>query len=218
MLFLGGLFCCIIRLGRAMNSKTPRILLIEDEPISAKVTLRMLKEAGLASDARVKETLAGGLAVLTAEAADLVLLDLSLPDSSGLETVKAVCGKFPGLPVVVMTGTEDGGMGTDALKHGAQDYLIKGQFDDRALSRALRYAMERKELLNEKEELIVKLRSALDRVDLLTGLLPTCADCNRIKTAEGTWVQMEAYISSHSDAVFSHGFCEVCLKKRLKDI
>lgn len=201
-----------------MTSKITHILLIEDEPISAKITLRMLREAGLDDAASVKETLADGLDVLAAEAADLVLLDLSLPDSSGLETVKAVCGKFPSLPVVVMTGTEDGEIGTDALKHGAQDYLIKGQFDDKVLSRTIRYAVERKELLNEKEELITKLRSALDRVDLLTGLLPTCADCKMVKTAEGTWVQMEAYVSSHSDAVFSHGFCEVCLKKRLKNI
>lgn len=201
-----------------MNAETTRILIIEDEPVSAKIALRMLKEAGLDAAARVKETLADGLDVLTAEAADLVLLDLSLPDSSGLETVKAVCGKFPKLPVVVMTGTEDGGMGIDALKHGAQDYLVKGQFDDRELARVIRYAIERKELLNEKEELIVKLRAALDRVDLLTGLLPTCADCKKIRTTEGTWVQMEAYVSSHSSAVFSHGFCETCLKKRIKEL
>lgn len=199
-----------------MNAKTTRILIIEDEPISAKIALRMLREAGLDAAARVKETLADGLDVLTSGAADLVLLDLSLPDSSGLETVKAVCDKFPRLPVVVMTGTEDGGAGIDALKHGAQDYLVKGQFDDRELARVIRYAIERKELLNEKEELIFKLRAALDRVDLLTGLLPTCADCKKIRTPEGAWVQMESYISSHSSAVFSHGFCEACLNKRLK--
>ena len=201
-----------------MNSKTPRILIIEDEPVSSKVTLRMLKEAGLDAGARVEESLEHGLDVLTAEAADFVLLDLSLPDSSGLETVKAVCGKFPNLPVVVMTGTEDGETGIAALKDGAQDYLVKGQFGDKELARTVRYAAERKELLNEKEELILKLQAALDRVNLLTGLLPTCADCKKIRTAEGTWVQMEAYISGHSNAVFSHGFCEACLGKRLKKI
>lgn len=201
-----------------MNSETPRILIIEDEPVSSKITLRMLKEAGLEAGARVEESLETGLAVLTAEAADIVLLDLSLPDSSGLETVKAVCGKFPGLPVVVMTGTEDWELGVEALKDGAQDYLVKGQFGDRELARTIRYAAERKKLLNEREELIHKLQAALDRVNLLTGLLPTCADCKKIRTAEGTWMQMESYISNHSGAVFSHGFCEVCLEKRLREV
>ncbi|MDP2865992.1 MAG: response regulator [Elusimicrobiota bacterium] len=201
-----------------MDRKNIRILLIEDEPVSANIALRMLREAGLDSTARVEETLAGGLAVMAAGGADIALLDLSLPDSVGLATVKAVCGKFPGLPVVVMTGTDDEALGLDTLKYGAQDYLVKGQFGDKELTHTLRYAIERKELLNEKEELILKLRAALDRVDLLTGLLPTCADCKKIRTPEGTWVQMESYISSHSDAVFSHGFCEACLKKRLKEI
>lgn len=200
-----------------MNSETIRVFLIEDEPVSAKIALRMLREAGLDSDAR-EETLAGGLAALAGSGANIVLLDLSLPDSSGLDTVKAVCGKFPNLPVVVMTGTEDEAMGLEALKDGAQDYLVKGQFGDKELARTIRYAVERKELLNEKEDLILKLQEALRRVKLLTGLLPTCADCKKIRTEAGTWVQMESYISSHSEALFSHGFCDACYAKRLKEI
>ncbi len=201
-----------------MNDRSIRILLIEDEPLSAKITLRMLREAGLDTHTRSEATLAGGLAALDAGAADIALLDLSLPDSGGLDTVKAVCGRFPALPVIVMTGKDAEAFGLAALKDGGKDYLVKGQFTDKELARAIRYAAERKELLNEKEDLIAKLQDALKNVKVLTGLLPTCADCKKIRTTEGTWVQMESYISRHSDALFSHGFCDACYQKRIKSL
>lgn len=194
------------------------IFLVEDEPVSAGVTLRMLKEAGLGGAVSTAATLRDAIAAILLDGEEVVLLDLGLPDSGGLDTVKTFCGRFPRLPVIVMTGTDDENLGLEALKHGAQDYLVKGQFDDRELKRVIRYAIERKGLLNEKEELIVKLREALTRVKQLTGLLPTCADCRRIRTPENKWVQMETYISEHSDAVFSHGFCDACAAKHLKEI
>ena len=157
----------------------PRIFLVEDEQVSKKITMRMLRETGLEADVREGKTLAAGLSGLAESGVDILLLDLNLPDSGGLDTLKAVCGKFPALAVVVMTGTEDGSMGLDALKLGAQDYLVKGQFGHRELARTIRYAIERKQLLNEKEELISRLQDALKRVKKLTGLLPTCADCKK---------------------------------------
>ncbi|OGR44344.1 MAG: hypothetical protein A2X35_02650 [Elusimicrobia bacterium GWA2_61_42] len=195
-----------------------RILIIEDEPVSAGITLRMLKEAGLGSDVSVKETLKEGLKSIAADGADVTLLDMGLPDSGGAATIKAVCGKFPSLPVVVMTGTEDEAAGIDALKDGAQDYLVKGQFGHRELKRTVRYAIERKQLVNEKEALIAQLREALKQVKQLTGLLPICADCKKIRTDKGDWMQLESYISEHSEALFTHGFCENCYRKRLKEI
>lgn len=195
-----------------------RIFLVEDEPVSAGITLRMLREAGLAGAVSSAGTLADGLAALEAGGADVALLDMGLPDSAGTDTVRAVCGRFPKLPVIVMTGTDDEAVGLEALKHGAQDYLVKGQFDDRELKRVIRYAQERKELLNEKEALIEKLQEALKRVKLLTGLLPTCADCKKVRSPDGSWIQMESYISTHSEAVFSHGFCDNCYRRRVAEI
>lgn len=195
-----------------------KIFLVEDEPVSAKVTLRMLREAGLGDSVSTASTLEEAVAVMLLDGEEVVLLDLGLPDSQGLETVKNFCGRFPRLAVVVMTGTDDENLGLEALKHGAQDYLVKGQFDDRELKRVIRYAVERKDLLNDKEELIEQLREALTRVKQLTGLLPTCADCRRIRTPENKWVQMETYISAHSDAVFSHGYCDACAARHMKEI
>lgn len=194
------------------------IFLVEDDPVSAGITLRMLKEAGLAGAVTAAVTLREGLAGLLREETAVVLLDMGLPDSQGLDTVQTVCGRFPRLPVVVMTGTDDEALGLEALKYGAQDYLVKGQFDDRTLKRVIRYAIERKELLNEKEGLILKLQEALHQVKQLTGLLPTCCECRKIRTPEGSWVQMESYISKHSEAVFSHGYCDLCCQKHIAEL
>lgn len=196
----------------------PRIFLIENEPVSAGITARMLAEAGLGKPAGAAPSLEKGLAALGSSGADIVLTDMGLPDSSGLATVKRLCGAFPKLPVVVMTGTDDEGTGLETLKHGAQDYLVKGKFNHRELKRVINYAIERKALLNEREELIIKLQNSLDQVKMLTGLLPTCCVCRKIRTPEGKWVQMETYISGHSEAVFSHGYCDDCLRIKMAEI
>lgn len=195
-----------------------RILLVEDEPVSAGITLRMLDEAGLGGAVVTAATLKAGVAALLTGGAEAALLDLGLPDSRGLDTVASFCARSPKLPVVVMTGTDDENLGLEALKHGAQDYLVKGQFDDRELKRVIRYAIERKALLNEKEDLIGRLQEALNRVKLLTGLLPTCCECKKIRNPDGKWLQMETYITGHSEAVFSHGYCDTCFQRKLKEL
>lgn len=193
-----------------------RIVLIEDEAVSAGISRRMLKEAGLDSDIAAAGSIAAAVPLLAGTGRGVVLLDLGLPDSSGIDTVITVCSRFPLLPVIVMTGTDDEDMGLNALRYGAQDYLVKGQFDDRLLKRVIRYALERKDLTNDKESLITRLENALTRVNQLTGLLPTCCVCKKIRTPEGKWVQMETYISERSAATFSHGFCDECFKKNMK--
>lgn len=198
--------------------KPVMILLVEDEPVSAGVTRRMLKEAGLAGGLVVAGRLDAALKELEHARPDVVLLDMGLPDSSGPDTIRAVCGRFPKLPVIVMTGLDDEETGLEALKDGAQDYLVKGQFGYRELKRTVTYALERKELLNEKEALITQLQDALEKVKQLTGLLPICADCKRIRADDGKWMQLEAYISGHSEAMFTHGFCDGCYKRRVKEI
>jgi hypothetical protein len=65
----------------------------------------------------------------------------------------------------------------------------------------------------EQERLVQELQSALARVKLLSGLLPICANCKSIRNDEGYWKQLESYISSHSEATFSHGICPECLNK-----
>jgi hypothetical protein len=77
---------------------------------------------------------------------------------------------------------------------------------------------ERQRYAQESDELIVELQEALARINTLTGLLPTCSSCKKIKDADGRWTQMELYIQNHSEAKFSHGLCPTCTKKLYPDI
>jgi len=88
--------------------------------------------------------LADARAHLIAAGADCVLLDLSLPDAEGLETVEVVLATAPEVPIVVLSGLQDDRVTMAALKEGAQDYLVKGQLNGELLWRAIRYAVERK--------------------------------------------------------------------------
>jgi hypothetical protein len=77
---------------------------------------------------------------------------------------------------------------------------------------------ERKRYGAERDRVIVELQDAIAHITTLTGLLPTCASCKRIRDAENNWVQMEMYIQKHSDAKFSHGICPECARKLYPDI
>ncbi|KJR99191.1 MAG: hypothetical protein VR65_17430 [Desulfobulbaceae bacterium BRH_c16a] len=77
---------------------------------------------------------------------------------------------------------------------------------------------ERKRYGKERDEVILELKDALGQIKVLTGLLPTCAACKKIRDTEGQWVQMETYIQAHSDARFTHGICPGCAKELYPDI
>jgi len=99
------------------------------------------------------------------DAYDVILLDLSLPDSFGLETVEQVYNQFATTPIVILSGLEDESLATIAVKKGAQDYLVKGDFDSNLLVRSIRYAIERSkiiQLLNKKEQQLQQAKEQLE--------------------------------------------------------
>ena len=122
-----------------------RILLIEDNPGDARLVLEMLKEVPGDFVVDSVDRLSAGIEHLRNREVDVVLLDLSLPDSSGLDTVTRLYSRFSSLPVVIMTSLDDEAVAVQAMRHGAIDYLVKGQTDGRLLRRTLLYAIERKQ-------------------------------------------------------------------------
>jgi PAS domain S-box-containing protein len=314
-------------------SKSVRVLLIEDQPEVVRMVGDVLAQAErgaffVESVSRVGD----GVRRLSAGGIDLVLLDLALPDSTGLDTFHEIFKAGPEIPIVVLTGLDDEEMGLLALREGAQDYVLKGEISPRFLVRTIRFAIERKHgeeararlaaivessgdaiislsleglivswnvgaqnLLGHpiedvvgrpfgflfapsrheqvtalvsrinagegtkdfegllidalghevpvtiglspirnavgriigasmiardigdrkrqeerNQELIGELRDALTKLKTLSGLLPICAGCKRIRDDHGYWTQVELYVMAHSQAEFTHGICPDC--------
>jgi len=133
-----------------MNHPKTRILLIEDDAGDALLIEQMLAEEGSALfDLERVDRLATGIEHLKAKETDLILLDLGLPDSQGLDGLITLRGYAGETPIVVLTGLTDEAMGTRILREGAQDYLLKEEINHHLLTRAIRYAIERHRLLTE---------------------------------------------------------------------
>jgi len=130
-----------------MDSKVINLLLVEDDPGDSRLIQLALKELAPDLEFTVKtaESLAEGLDCLQTESFNLVLLDLGLPDSQGIESVDRLCTSYPQIPVIVLTGYTDEPTGVEAIRKGASDYLIKGKTDRHLLYRAIRYSLERKQ-------------------------------------------------------------------------
>ena len=121
------------------------VLLIEDDPDDELLVRESLTETkGGKFIVEWAESLEKGLERLGGGGIDVVLLDLSLPDSSGAETFRQVYTQSPGLPIVVLTGLEDETLGAELVRAGGQDYLVKGQVNGTLLTRCINYAIERK--------------------------------------------------------------------------
>jgi len=122
-----------------------KVLIIEDNPGDARLIQAMIEEEeGSPFTLHFADRLAHGLEQLSSGETALVLLDLSLPDSFGLETFAKVYAHSPAVPIIVLTGNDDQKVALSAVKSGAQDYLVKGRLDRELLLRSMRYSIERK--------------------------------------------------------------------------
>ena len=143
------------------------ILLVEDNPADADLLEEILEEADETEWSLIHaERLKDALQLLHRREFDVVLLDLSLPDKQGLSTVVQTHEAAPNLPIVILTGLNDKGIALEALRQGAQDFLVKGKIDSYVLVRAIRYAIERAHTLKklrQSEEQLQRLNEELER-------------------------------------------------------
>ncbi|TXD32526.1 response regulator [Lujinxingia vulgaris] len=120
------------------------VLLIEDNPVHMRLIENLLKRGlELNFEVRIAERVDQGLALFEEKPADVILLDLMLPDSEGFETFLKVKGRVEPTPIVILTGLDDMQLAVRAVESGAQDYLVKSQLNGELLSRSVRYALER---------------------------------------------------------------------------
>jgi signal transduction histidine kinase len=150
-----------------MNHPPVKVLLIEDDQGDIDLFRELLSEVKTPSfTVKTADTLESGLKRLDSEQVDVVLLDLMLPDSQGLDTFTRVRAQAPSAPVVIHTSLSNETLALEAVRQGAQDYLVKGRVDGQGLSRAMRYAIERQRL----EEALSAERERLQRLkDIFVG-------------------------------------------------
>jgi PAS domain S-box-containing protein len=133
-----------------------QLLLIEDNPGDARLIREMLRDStDVKFDIQWVERLTEGLDSLRDNTIDIILLDLMLPDSQGIDTFLAMQTESVRTPIIILTGLDDEELAVEALRHGAQDYLLKGDLEINLLSRSIRYAIERNQselALRESEE------------------------------------------------------------------
>jgi CheY-like chemotaxis protein len=147
----------------------------------------------------------------TATAPTLAILDWMMPELDGPEVCRRVRAELPAanmylLIVTAREGRSDVIAGLDA---GADDYVIK-PFDPEELRARVAVGVRVLGLQQKLAERVVELQAALANVKQLSGLLPICSYCKRIRGDDQYWQQVEGYIAAHSDAQFSHGICPTC--------
>ena len=212
------------------SAKTSTILVVEDESIIGMEIQSRLEELGyqvpmVASTGKQAVKAAGELKP------DLVMMDISLKgDMDGIEAAARIKDRYD-IPIIYLTANTDSLTFERAKISEPFGYLLK-PFEERLLPSTIEMALykaatEKKlrehhlhleEMAKEREKLITELKEALAKVKTLSGFLPICASCKKIRDDKGYWSQIESYIYEHSDAVFSHGICPDCAQKLYPDL
>ncbi len=159
-------------------------------------------------------------------AVDLILMDIMLPGVDGLEACRRIAATewLQDIPIIVITAKTDEKDLLAAFAAGAMDYIRKPVNPVELVARvssALALTEERTARKAREQELLLRteeLERALREVKVLRGLIPICAKCKRVRTDTGDCQQLEVYIQDHSEAEFSHGVCQVCMKEVYPDV
>lgn len=197
-----------------MEQKT-KILLVEDEGILAlqiKETLRQMGYAITAICASGEKTIESA----TADRPDVILMDIHLQGAlDGIETARRI-RETHDIPVIFMTAHSEDSTIMRARTTEPYGYLLK-PVNTKEMQIAIEVSLYKARLDREKAQLTRDLQKALEKVKLLSGILPICCSCKKIRNDQGYWEQIEVFIRDHSNAEFSHGICDQCRKKLYPD-
>lgn len=202
------------------------ILIVDDSPDQQALLRSILGKAGhtnvLGADSAKSAARVLNLDGESAsEKIDLILMDVLMPEQDGVETCRQIkrCAHLEDIPVIMVTAKSDLSNLQEAFAAGAMDFISKPVNSIELLARVssallLKQEMDRRknrelELRRSNEE----LQKALKEVKVLRGLIPICASCKKIRNDGGFWQQLEEYLGEHSEAEFSHGLCQPCIKK-----
>lgn len=199
--------------------KTKTILVIDDDAINIEL-LKMLLES---ANYRLLEASNGkeALEIVMDTLPDLILLDVMMPGIDGYETCRIFKQNIRTrmIPIIMVTALKKADHKVKALKAGADDFISK-PIDKTELLVRVKSMLRVKsyyDALQESERKYKKiasdLRKSMARIKILSGMLPICAKCKKIRDDKGYWNQIESYIHRHSEAEFSHSVCPDCARK-----
>jgi diguanylate cyclase (GGDEF)-like protein/PAS domain S-box-containing protein len=168
-----------------MNSKRPwegkiKILVVEDNPGDATLLKIALQETNLSTELKIVEDLISLFATITTFSPDILILDLGLPGTFGISTLEKVTAVTTSIPIIVLTSLSDDELALEALRLGAQDYLVKGEFSPLLVQRVILYAIERHKSSSELSTLSMAINQSptsiivTDRDGLITFANPVC--------------------------------------------
>ncbi len=187
-----------------------RILVVEDELNVAEVLKARLESYGY----EVCRIVSSGADALTAAgelAPDIIMMDVKIKGAmDGVETAGLIRQRYD-IPVIYLTAYSDDRLLQRAKTTEPLAYILK-PYDGAELHSAIEIALYRYKAEKERRQLIRDLQKALAEVKKLSGLLPICAACKKIRDDKGYWSQVESYIEEHSEAVFTHSVCPDCAK------
>jgi YesN/AraC family two-component response regulator len=198
-----------------------RVLYAEDDAVTREEISLFLKR-------RAKEVIlaangAEGLELYRRNSPDIIVTDIRMPVMDGLKMLRAIRQENRSIPIIVTSAYSDTAYMMEAIDLGSDQYVLK-PVDTEKLSAAFEKCAEmiehRKTALRyaeEREHLIKELQAALAEVKLLSGFLHICSSCKKIRDDEGHWMQIEKYISDHSEAEFSDSLCPDCATKLYPD-
>jgi CheY-like chemotaxis protein len=192
-----------------------KILIVEDEGIVAMEIKNELQTLGY--DASTFASGEEAIQSLELSIPDLILMDIRLKGKmDGTETAGLI-RKDHDIPVIYLTAHTDDGTLEKAKATVPYNYIVK-PFDMKELHIAIVIALYRHKVEKEREQLTRKLQDALEKVKQLSGIIPICASCKKIRDDRGYWEQLESYITNHSEVLFSHGLCPDCAKKAYAEL
>jgi len=203
------------------SKKKIKVLVVEDDFLVSIMVQRMVEEIGYEVVANANN---GVEAVERTKEInpDVVLMDIKMSDMDGIEAARKIQEEIP-TPVVMLTAHETPELLEQASDAGVGAYLVK-PVHVRELENAITISKARfqdmiklREVNLELEQRNQELEKAITHIKTLSGLLPICASCKKIRDDSGYWHQVESYVQDHSDAEFSHGLCPDCVKNYYAD-
>lgn len=187
---------------------TLSILIVEKHTDDIILIKKCLEQKKANSDAiEQADTLQCALALLDHYDFDVVLANLFLPDSQGLDTVRRLTKASPHSAIIVIADHEDEALALRCVRFGAQDFIERHNLSPSSLGKSIAYSIERRGIMQSKEDLLNDLTSALEQINKLETILGLCVGCRKIQSDDKEWMDIDEY---YQEAIQSHQARKIC--------